>query len=592
MIESETVSTYGNNGCSLSPLIKRLILAILILSMAGCTRHHHTPSETHVKSSATPRETNSYYYFTEAQLYRKQGETDTAIDYLKKAISKDPNSIFLKKELAVLYLQAKDNQSALSVVESILNTSPDNINALIMYGRIQQELGQSKLAVDAYSNVLELDPKQQRIYSLLGSLLQDEGDYEEAKSVYEKLVLHFPSSAMGHYLLGSVLAKLNMESEAEKEFNEASRLKPDWDDPLFGLVELLKSKMESSPAPDYTEDIIDRYKRILTQHPNNIRAQMDLGLFYHQQEMAAEAAAVFDSLGRRSQQEFEVIVNVIQLYLTPGRYADAIVVVNGLLRSAPNNDNLHYLLGAAYYGQKKTEPAILHFKKVSAQSRFFPEAVAHISYIYQEAAELEKGIAFLTEVIQTVPDNAEFYYYLAALHEEDKSYALAVDALKRGIDIEPKNAKLLFRLGVVYDKWSRKNDSMEMMKRVIAVDPKHANALNYLGYTYADQGRNLDEAERLIKLALKYKPGDGYITDSLGWVYYKKGLYQKALELLEKAVELVPNDSIILEHLGDAYLKTNNKEKAIQVYQRSLQQRKEDRGGLDEKIQKLRQEGY
>ena len=61
------------------------------------------------------------------------------------------------------------------------------------------------------------------------------------------------------------------------------------------------------------------------------------------------------------------------------------------------------------------------------------------------------------------------------------------------------------------------------MQKVIALDPKHANALNYLGYTYADLGRNLDEAERLVKEALKYKPNDGYITDSLGWVYYKKG---------------------------------------------------------------------
>ncbi len=67
------------------------------------------------------------------------------------------------------------------------------------------------------------------------------------------------------------------------------------------------------------------------------------------------------------------------------------------------------------------------------------------------------------------------------------------------------------------------------MKKVIKLDPKDANALNYLGYTYTEMGQNLEEAERLIKKALTFKPGDGYITDSLGWVYYKTGRYKEAL---------------------------------------------------------------
>ena len=80
---------------------------------------------------------------------------------------------------------------------------------------------------------------------------------------------------------------------------------------------------------------------------------------------------------------------------------------------------------------------------------------------------------------------------------------------------------------------------------------------------------------------------DGYITDSLGWVYFKKGLYEKAVKYLEKAVSLVPNDPIILEHMGDAYLKISEKGKALQFYKRSLSNKKEDKGSLEKKIQEL-----
>ena len=132
---------------------------------------------------------------------------------------------------------------------------------------------------------------------------------------------------------------------------------------------------------------------------------------------------------------------------------------------------------------------------------------------------------------------------------------------------------------------------MEAMRKVIAIDPKHSNALNYLGYTYADLGQNLDEAEQLIKEALKYKPDDGYITDSLGWVYYKKGDFEKALQYLQKAVEIVPDDPIMLEHLGDIYLKLNDKVNALKYFKKSLQHKEKDKEELEKKIRAITENG-
>ena len=125
------------------------------------------------------------------------------------------------------------------------------------------------------------------------------------------------------------------------------------------------------------------------------------------------------------------------------------------------------------------------------------------------------------------------------------------------------------------------------MKAVISLDPQNANALNYLGYTYAELGENLDEAERLIKEALQQKPDDGYITDSLGFVYFKKGLFNEALKYFERALSLVPDNSTILEHLGDAYLKIGDNEEALNCYKRSLSKKEKDKADLEKKIWEL-----
>ena len=60
------------------------------------------------------------------------------------------------------------------------------------------------------------------------------------------------------------------------------------------------------------------------------------------------------------------------------------------------------------------------------------------------------------------------------------------------------------------------------------------------------------------------------MTDSLGWVYYKLGDYEKAVKELEKADLLTPDDPTIIEHLADGYLKLSRIEKALELYEKSL----------------------
>jgi Flp pilus assembly protein TadD len=168
-----------------------------------------------------------------------------------------------------------------------------------------------------------------------------------------------------------------------------------------------------------------------------------------------------------------------------------------------------------------------------------------------------------------------------------EDYEKAEKALGDGLALDPKNSRLYFRLGVVYDKWGRKDDSIAAMQEVLRFEPTNANALNYLGYTYADMGIKLDEAEKLIRKALEQKPGDGYITDSLAWVYYKRGEYEQALPLLEQAASLVPDDPIVKEHLGDVYNKLGMTEKALQSYRRSIENGHSDKAAVEKKIRLL-----
>jgi Flp pilus assembly protein TadD len=92
---------------------------------------------------------------------------------------------------------------------------------------------------------------------------------------------------------------------------------------------------------------------------------------------------------------------------------------------------------------------------------------------------------------------------------------------------------------------AEKDDSIAAMRQVLRFEPDKRKRAQLFGVHLYRYGVNLDEAEQLIRKALDQKPGDGYITDSLAWVYYKRGQYDKALPILEQAASLVPDDPIV-----------------------------------------------
>jgi tetratricopeptide (TPR) repeat protein len=596
---------------------------------------------------------NSFYFYAQSQLWLKQSNLDKAVESLRQAIMLDPEDSFLKRELAQVYWQKKDAAAADALVTDLMSKDPDNLENLILFAKIKHGSNEPDEAKSAYEKIIARDPTQKNIYMLLGGLYMDENNTEFAIQVYRKMIHQFPEDFAGYYLMAHAQAQGGNSLEAEQNFLKAIQLEPELDEARFELIELYKTRypfyrlitvkpgetIESISRRLYktynkriqeavlrlnpelrkidkvatgqkikfpqaevnapggknrrgVEKIIDLYREILDKNPHHIRASLEAGYFYWQLGRFEEAAEIFTALGERSQTDKQVIQQVLQLYLDQQKFDQALVILNLMRSGAPESSEIYYIMGIAYDGKKEYASAIIYLKRVDPDSRFFQSAVTHIAFLYQQMGKTEEAIAYLEKVINERPRLVEPRLYLGALYEETQMYEDAEAVLKEGIGIAPDNSNLYFRLGVVYDKWGKKNDAIGMMKEALRLDPKDYNALNYLGYTYADMGIELDEAERLVREALKYKPGDGYIIDSLGWIYFKKGDYEKALMYLKNAAQLASEDPTILEHLGDVYLKIGDPKKALEIYRQSLMNATEGKENIEKKIKELIDQGY
>jgi tetratricopeptide (TPR) repeat protein len=57
----------------------------------------------------------------------------------------------------------------------------------------------------------------------------------------------------------------------------------------------------------------------------------------------------------------------------------------------------------------------------------------------------------------------------------------------------------------------------------------------------------------------------------LGWVYYKKNIFTRAITYLKEASEKLPDSPVVRYHLGMAYFKNGDRENAKKELKKALE---------------------
>lgn len=166
------------------------------------------------------------------------------------------------------------------------------------------------------------------------------------------------------------------------------------------------------------------------------------------------------------------------------------------------------------------------------------------------------------------------YYVLAEIylaeHQEEKAVAQYKDLL----EINPNQAQPHMLLGIIYEKQKRYDLSEKHYRVALEVNPEFAAAANNLAFILADQNKQLDEALSLARMAKEKLPNSPYVMDTLGWVYYKKGLFGSAIGEFSDCLTRIPENPAVIYHLGMAYYKNGDAQKARVALEKAL--------GLDE----------
>ena len=186
----------------------------------------------------------------------------------------------------------------------------------------------------------------------------------------------------------------------------------------------------------------------------------------------------------------------------------------------------------------------------------------------------------LLKLAKDNPDDIRPVEALANILRGRERYAEAIKQYDRIIafvgESKPSHWTYWYSRGTSYERlkdWPRAEADL---LRANDLSPDQPLVLNYLGYSWVDRKMHLQRGLKFIEKAVKLKPEDGYIVDSLGWAHFRLGNFAEAAKQLERAVELRPSDPILNDHLGDALWRVGRIREARYQWKLSLTLKPED----------------
>jgi tetratricopeptide (TPR) repeat protein len=130
------------------------------------------------------------------------------------------------------------------------------------------------------------------------------------------------------------------------------------------------------------------------------------------------------------------------------------------------------------------------------------------------------------------------------------------------VEKNDKNVGAHTLLGIVQNSQGKIEEANKHYRRALELAPKNALAANNLAANLSDHGGNLDEALKFAQIAREVAPEDPNVGDTLGWIYYKKGLIDTAYPLIVDASKKLDRNAAVRYHHGMALSKKGKTKEA------------------------------
>lgn len=458
--------------------------------------------------------------------------------------------------------------------------------------------GNNEIAGRAVQRLIEIAPESRRAYRTAASLAMEQGDPLLARRYLERLMDMAETPEAGWREAARLLARAPDEAFALDLMGELTEARGDsahaWHarSQLASHFERLEGALEYAGralalAPDDPELLAWRGRlrlsdsdyegaasdlaRALELDPDNRQAQLNFAEALRRQGDYSRAQAVLAELP----QSPELVKTRAALALEDEDWEQAGRLYHRLLEEPGFQQEARYFLGQLAELEERLDDALDWYAQVDDPD-FRLDAQIRRAVVLARQDRMEKALEVLAGLKSGTRTEAEEAFLaegqiLADAGREEEALA----AYREGLNRLPDSQRLVYARALLAAEQGRLEQAEADFRAILEEDPDDALALNALGYTLADQTDRLEEARDLISRAYELAPDDAAVVDSMGWVEYRLGNHEAALEYLRQALDM-QFDPEIAAHLGEVLWVSGEQEAAREVWREAIERRPDD----------------
>jgi len=433
------------------------------------------------------------------------------------------------RRTAQIALAEKKYDESNAAIDVIMKKNPEDVDGHLLRGQIYLAQRNTQAAVGEFQGVLRQEPKSALArYQLALAWLQS-GDISQAKQELQEAKTNAPGFVDAQLLLSELNIRTGNVDPAIEELEQVIEKQPKVGRAYVLLGGAYLAKKETAKA-------IETYRQFSRIEPKNAQGPYLIGLGLHAQGKNREAREAFTNAVAMQPGFVEPLAQLVALDLNEKRSEDALARVKKQLELHPQSVGLHLLLGRVYLARGEGTQAEETFLKAIAIN----------------------------------PQLFEPYVALGGFYAQTKRYDEALQKLEQAKAVNEKNLGVHMLIGMIHEMRNDIPQAQAAYEKVLDLNPRFGPAANNLAYLYSEHGGDKEKALQLAQVAKEVLPEDPRISDTLGWILYKRGIYERAVSLLRESAEKLGDNAEVQYHLGMAYLKTGKSPQAKEALTKAL----------------------
>ncbi|MBL4785350.1 MAG: tetratricopeptide repeat protein [Cohaesibacteraceae bacterium] len=500
--------------------------------------------------------------YLSALLADEDQDFDLAARFYRDALSVDPDNPILVHKLFVATIVSGNMEEGFQLAENLVKNKPDHQLARLILG-VKALKGKSYRSAQKHFG-RGRDGDSPRLPSVMLSAWADVALRQADKGIEKLELVGGPQwHALFTKLHAGLMADLSGDLvRAERFFRDALEIDKNSPRKIEAFARFLARNDRRDEALK-TISIGRAWQRnpVLRQLHSDISADKKISPFaLNARSGASQFLAGLGAILIRDNMS-----DLSALYLQLAVYLDE------------TNDMALFSLGNAFGGMRKKVLAIEVYERVPQNSALKLDARIQIGLDLHALKRSDEAIENFRALLKTRPDNLDVLQSLGDILRGTSKFEQAAEIYSRAIDTAAKGQPeswhwvLRYYRGISFERSGEWGKAEPDFLKALEISPDQPLVLNYLGYSWVERGENLDRGLEMLRTAVKKRPNDAFIIDSLGWALFKLKRFDEAVVEIERSVELMPTEATIVDHLGDSYFRVGRILEAHYQWKRALE---------------------